>query len=158
MNFYTKKNQGYKQLYSICRSDNVSKYNAKKVEYKGVVFDSKVECDYYQYLERNLGDGYDRIELQPRYELIPKLDKQRKTEYIADFALFKDDVLVEVIDVKGMPTEVAKLKAKIFRYQNREIPLTWICKAPKYTGQEWITYEELIKVRRKRKKEKMKNG
>ena len=63
-----------------------------------------------------------------------------------------------MIDVKGMPTEVAKLKAKIFRYQNREIPLTWICKAPKYTGQEWITYDELIKVRRKRKKEKMKNG
>ena len=136
----------------------MSKYNAKKIQYKGVVFDSKVECDYYQYLERNLGDGYDRIELQPKYELIPKVNKQRKTEYIADFALFKDDVLVEVIDVKGMPTEVAKLKAKIFRYQNREVPLTWICKAPKYTGLEWITYEELIKVRKKRKKEKMKNG
>lgn len=136
----------------------MSKYNAKKVEYKGVVFDSKVECDYYHYLERNLGDGYDRIELQPRYELIPKLDKQRKTEYIADFALFKNDVLVEVIDVKGMPTEVAKLKAKMFRHKYPKIKLTWIYKAPKYTGLEWITYEELLKARRKRKKEKMKNG
>ena len=45
------------------------------------------------------------------------MNKQRKTEYIADFALFKDDVLVEVIDVKGMPTEVAKLKAKMFRHK-----------------------------------------
>jgi hypothetical protein len=142
----------------ISRSGNVSKYNSKKVEYKGVTFDSKVECDYYQHLERNLGNEYDHIELQPRYELIPKFDKQRKTEYIADFALWKNNKLLEVIDVKGMPTEVAKLKAKIFRYQNREVPLTWICKAPKYTGQEWITYDELIKVRRKRKKEKMKNG
>ena len=94
-------------------SDNVSKYNAKK-------FNIKVSCSIAKsnattkYLERNLGDGYDRIELQPRYELIPKVNKQRKTEYIADFALFKDDVLVEVIDVKGMPTEVAKLKAKMF--------------------------------------------
>ncbi|MGZ9472671.1 DUF1064 domain-containing protein, partial [Staphylococcus epidermidis] len=61
----------------------MSKYNAKKVEYKGVVFDSKIECDYYQYLERNLGNEYDHIELQPRYELIPKFDKQRKTEYIS---------------------------------------------------------------------------
>ncbi len=26
----------------------MSKYNAKKVEYKGIVFDSKVECEYYQ--------------------------------------------------------------------------------------------------------------
>ncbi|MBE7319124.1 DUF1064 domain-containing protein [Staphylococcus capitis] len=131
----------------------MSKYNAKKVEYKGVVFDSKIECDYYQYLERNLGKEYDHIELQPRYELIPKVNKQRKTEYIADFALFKDDVLVEVIDVKGMPTEVAKLKAKIFRDKYPNIKLTWICKAPKYTGLEWIEYDELIKVRRKRKRE-----
>ena len=137
----------------------MSKYNAKKVEYKGVVFDSKVECEYYQYLESNMnGVNYDYIELQPRYELIPKFGKQRKTEYIADFALFKDDVLVEVIDVKGMPTEVAKLKAKMFRHKYPKVKLTWICKAPKYTGQEWITYEELSKVRRKRKKEKMKNG
>ena len=131
----------------------MSKYNAKKVEYKGVVFDSKIECDYYQYLERNLGNEYDYIELQPRYELIPKMNNQRKTEYIADFALFKDDVLVEVIDVKGMPTEVAKLKAKIFRDKYPNIKLTWICKAPKYTGLEWIEYDELIKVRRKRKRE-----
>ena len=131
----------------------MSKYNAKKVEYKGILFDSKVECDYYQYLERNLGEEYDRIDLQPRYELIPKIDKQRKTEYIADFALLKDDVLVEVIDVKGMPTEVAKLKTKIFRDKYPNIKLTWICKAPKYTGLEWIEYDELIKVRRKRKRE-----
>lgn len=131
----------------------MSKYNAKKVEYKGIVFDSTVECDYYQYLERNLGDEYDYIELQPRYELIPKVNKQRKTEYIADFALWKDNKLLEVIDVKGMPTEVAKLKAKIFRDKYPNIKLTWICKAPKYTGLEWIEYDELIKVRRKRKRE-----
>lgn len=131
----------------------MSKYNAKKVEYKGIVFDSTVECEYYQYLERNLGNEYDYIELQPRYELIPKMNNQRKTEYIADFALFKDEVLVEVIDVKGMPTEVAKLKAKIFRDKYPNIKLTWICKAPKYTGLEWIEYDELIKVRRKRKRE-----
>lgn len=136
----------------------MSKYNAKKVEYKGVVFDSKVECEYYQYLESNMnGVNYDYIELQPRYELIPKFGKQRKTEYIADFALFKDDVLVEVIDVKGLPTEVAKLKAKMFRHKYPKVKLTWICKAPKYTGQEWITYEELSKLRRKRKKEMKRN-
>ncbi len=42
----------------------MSKYNAKKVEYKGIVFDSKVECEYYQYLESNKnGTNYDRIEI-----------------------------------------------------------------------------------------------
>ncbi|PTE74108.1 DUF1064 domain-containing protein [Staphylococcus devriesei] len=132
----------------------MSKYNAKKIEYKGVVFDSKVECEYYQYLESNMnGVNYDYIELQPRYELIPKFGKQRKTEYIADFALYLDNKLIEVIDVKGMATDTAKLKAKLFRYKYPDTKLTWICKAPKYTGLEWITYEDLKAVRRKRKKE-----
>lgn len=45
----------------------MSKYNAKKVEYKGIVFDSKVECEYYQYLEKKMnGVTYNRIEIQPR--------------------------------------------------------------------------------------------
>ncbi|WP_367140221.1 DUF1064 domain-containing protein [Staphylococcus capitis] len=133
----------------------MSKYNAKKVEYKGIVFDSKVECEYYQYLEKKMnGVTYNRIEIQPRYELIPKFGNQRKTEYIADFALYLDSDLIEVIDVKGMATTTAKLKAKLFRYKYPEVKLTWICKAPKYTGLEWIEYDELIKVRRKRKREK----
>lgn len=133
----------------------MSKYNAKKIEYKGIVFDSKVECEYYQYLESRLYiDGYDHIELQPRYELVPKFGNQRKAEYIADFALWNGDQLLEVIDVKGMATDTAKLKAKIFRYKYQDVKLTWICKAPKYTGKQWITYEELTKVRRERKKAK----
>ncbi|PNZ89036.1 DUF1064 domain-containing protein [Staphylococcus devriesei] len=132
----------------------MSKYNAKKVEYKGITFDSKVECEYYQYLESNMnGVNYDYIELQPRYELIPKFGKQRKTEYIADFALYSNNKLIEVIDVKGMATDTAKLKAKLFRYKYPDTKLTWICKAPKYTGLEWITYEDLKAVRRKRKRE-----
>lgn len=133
----------------------MSKYNAKKVEYKGIVFDSKVECEYYQYLEKKMnGVTYNRIEIQPRYELIPKFGDQRKTEYIADFSLYLDNDLIEVIDVKGMATTTAKLKAKLFRYKYPEVKLTWICKAPKYTGLEWIEYDELIKIRRKRKREK----
>ncbi|HAR7501542.1 TPA: DUF1064 domain-containing protein, partial [Staphylococcus aureus] len=69
----------------------MSKYNAKKVEYKGIVFDSKVECEYYQYLESNMNDtNYDRIELQPKF------GKQRPITYIADFSLWKEGKLVEV--------------------------------------------------------------
>ncbi|EOB9193947.1 DUF1064 domain-containing protein [Staphylococcus aureus] len=132
----------------------MSKYNAKKVEYKGIVFDSKLECEYYQYLESNMnGTNYDHIEIQPKFELQPKFGKQRPITYIADFSLWKEGKLVEVIDVKGKATEVANIKAKIFRYQYRDVNLTWICKAPKYTGQEWMVYEDLVKVRRKRKRE-----
>ena len=52
----------------------MSKYNAKKTEYNGIVFDSAVECDYYKHLENKMnGVYYNRIELQPRYELILSL-------------------------------------------------------------------------------------
>ena len=68
--------------------------------------------------------------------------------------LYLDNDLIKVIDVKGMATTTAKLKAKLFRYKYPDVKLTWICKAPKYTGLEWIEYDELIKVRRKRKREK----
>ncbi|PTJ85099.1 hypothetical protein BU055_02090 [Staphylococcus succinus] len=131
----------------------MSKYNAKKVEYKGITFDSTVEREYYKYLETRIYiDDFDYIEIQPSYELIPKFGKQRKTEYIADFALWNETKLIKVIDVKGMATETAKLKAKLFRYLYPTVELTWICKAPKYTGEEWITYEALQKARRERKK------
>ena len=30
----------------------MSKYNAKKTEYNGIVFDSAVECDYYKTLRK----------------------------------------------------------------------------------------------------------
>lgn len=133
----------------------MSKYNAKKVEYKGITFDSKAECKYFQLLEKQKELGmFDRIELQPKFELQPKYGKQRPIVYVADFALWKDDKLLEVIDVKCMATSEAKLKAKMFRYQYRDVYLTWICEAPKYTGLDWIEYDELVKVRRQRKKEK----
>ncbi|MDW5471996.1 DUF1064 domain-containing protein [Staphylococcus equorum] len=131
----------------------MSKYNAKKIEYKGIVFDSKVECEYYQHLEQQKELGLiDVIQLQPKFELLPKMGNQRKTEYVADFAIWRNGNLIEVIDVKGMATPVAKYKAKHFRVLFPNISLVWICKAPKYTGKDWITYEDLIKARRERKK------
>src|SRR5690606_21122353 len=99
-------------------------------------------------------DGFDYFQVQPIYELIPKLGRQRKTEYIADFALYFERKLIEVTDVKGMATASAKLKAKLFRYKYPDVQLRWICKAPKYTGKEWIEYDDLKKVRRERKKAK----
>ena len=34
----------------------MSKYNAKKTEYNGIVFDSAVECDYYKHLENKMNE------------------------------------------------------------------------------------------------------
>ncbi|WP_414052919.1 DUF1064 domain-containing protein [Macrococcus animalis] len=132
----------------------MSKYNARKVECDGHVFDSIVEKDYYEYLKGN-STVMDFV-LQPRYELIPAFGKQRKSEYIADFEVYYTDGTIEVVDIKGMATDTAKLKAKLFRYKYQDKTLKWICRAPKYyaneKGVDWIEYEELKKVRKQRKK------
>lgn len=68
------------------------------------------------------------LELQPRFELQPSFKKNnktyRKTEYIADFKYFdtKSNKLV-VEDVKGIETEVFKIKRKLFEYKYPELEL-----------------------------------
>lgn len=118
-----------------------SKYKAKKVEYNNIKFDSKSEMEYYLYLLKlELSGQVSDIELQPKYVLIPsyvnsKGKKIREIKYIADFK-YK---LVEankwvIIDVKGMPTETAKLKRKLFNYFYPELELLWV----KKKRGEWI--------------------
>ena len=46
------------------------------------------------------GVRYNRIEIQPRYELIPKFGDQRKPNTSQTLLLYLDNDLIEVIDVK----------------------------------------------------------
>ena len=86
-----------------------SKYNANKVEVDGIKFDSKKEADFYNELKLRLsaGDitGFCR---QAEFVLAPNL------RYKADFVVFNNDGTSEIIDVKGMQTQVYKDKKKVF--------------------------------------------
>lgn len=100
-----------------------SKYKNKKVVIDGIKFDSKKEAN--RYLELKLMEDTDYIkdlELQKKFELIPKYEingrKVRAMNYICDFYYYdilKDKYIVE--DVKGMKTQVYKLKKKMFEYK-----------------------------------------
>lgn len=118
-----------------------TKYKAKKVEFNNIKFDSKIECEYYKYLLKLESDGEIKdIELQPKYVLIPSYvnsngKKIREIKYIADFKFF--DIQANkwvIIDVKGMPTEVAKLKRKMFGYFHQDKELLWV----KRKGGGWV--------------------
>lgn len=66
------------------------------------------------------------MQLQPRFILQPRYRKNNKTirsiEYIADFSYIDNKGKRIVEDVKGIKTEVYKLKKKIFEYRyNLEI-------------------------------------
>ena len=103
-----------------------NKYNAKKVEVDGIVFSSKAESFYYKYLLGLLNEGVvESFEMQKPYTLLdkfphPKTGKTiRAIKYVPDFEVIYTDGRVEVVDVKGMQTDVFRMKCKLFmfRYQ-----------------------------------------
>lgn len=103
-----------------------SKYGNRKPIINGIKFDSKAEADYYFIAKTYAKDNGLEMRMQEQFELVPKfrLDGKayRAITYKPDFTFYDNDKLVKVVDVKGMQTQVFKIKAKMFcsKYQ---IPL-----------------------------------
>lgn len=95
-----------------------SKYRAKKTTVDGITFDSRKEADRYLVLKGMEDDGaIEDLRRQVRYELVPAFDVDdshyRPVYYVADFVYVEDGKEV-VEDVKGVRTDVYKLKSKLF--------------------------------------------
>lgn len=95
-----------------------SKYHARKTTVDGITFDSRKEADRYLVLKGMEEDGaIENLRRQVRYELVPAFDVDgmhyRPVYYVADFVYVEDGKEV-VEDVKGMITDVYKLKSKLF--------------------------------------------
>ena len=95
-----------------------SKYHAKKTTVGGITFDSKREADRYLVLKSMEEDGtIEDLRRQVRYELVPAFDVDgrhyRPVYYVADF-VYREDGREVVEDVKGMRTDVYRLKSKLF--------------------------------------------
>lgn len=119
------------------------KYRNRKVEVKGIKFDSKLEGHVYLKILELAKEHYFNFKLQPSYELVEKFKINGKTvraiTYRADFEL-KINNKVFTIDTKGFETDVFKLKKKLFAYRyGREV----IC--IKSVKQFDIWFREVIK-------------
>lgn len=95
-----------------------SKYHAKKTTVNGITFDSRREAHRYLVLKSMEEDGAIKdLRRQVRYELVPAFDVDgnhyRPMFYVADFVYVEDGKEV-VEDVKGMATDVYRLKSKLF--------------------------------------------
>lgn len=107
----------------------INKYHNKKIFYEGIKFDSKKEALRYKEL-RLLERTHEiaGLTLQPRYELVPKyIDNKgnhiRAITYIADFTYYDNKLNKQIIeDVKGMKTDVYKIKKKLLEYELRDNP------------------------------------
>lgn len=98
-----------------------SKYNAKKVEIDGIKFDSKAEGDYYLHLKQQVAErkilGFERQKrmlLQEGFSVEGVKGKIRPIFYVVDFIITENDGTLTYVDVKGMETDVFKLKKKLF--------------------------------------------
>lgn len=100
----------------------MNKFNAKKTVVDGIKFDSKAEARRYMVLRGMEERGEIKyLQLQPEFELQPRYTSPdghvvRALKYRADFSYMEDGKFV-VEDVKGIKTQVYKLKKKLFEYK-----------------------------------------
>ena len=110
----------------------MSKYNNKKVQVDGYVFDSVLEAKRYRQLvllER--AKIIKNLQLQVPFLLQAGFRKNGKTyqkiEYIADF-VYEENEKTVVEDTKGVKTEVFKIKQKLFEYKYPNLTIKIITK------------------------------
>ena len=105
----------------------MNKYRNKKVIVDDYIFDSIQESRIYKELKMLLKTGkIQDLKLQPRFVLQDSFKKNgrtfRKIEYISDFQYIENGKTI-VEDVKGMQTDVFKLKHKLFEKKYPDLEL-----------------------------------
>lgn len=137
---------------------------AKKViECDGIIFDSKDEMLYYQYLQNLQQLGHIRgFERQVRIELIPALttfegNKQKPICYVADFLVHVTAGHSVYVEIKGFANVLDLIKRKLYNYwnskQEKQIPLQWMAYSKKYgDASGFCSYDNLQKLRKDAKK------
>lgn len=139
-----------------------TKFNVDKDTEKrtcdGIIFDSVLEMRYYRDVLRPLVESGDVVEyeLQKPYELQPKFMHDGKSvqpiTYVADFFMVFKDGREKVVDTKGCPDSVARIKRKLFWYKYPNVDYVWMCYSKIDGG--WCTYEYVKKQRTLRKQAK----
>jgi hypothetical protein len=140
---------------------NKSKFNVDMTEkgkekrtVNGIEFDSDAEAKYFK--EVILKDStITSYKIQPKYLLQDSFQKYGKKfqpiYYVADFEIERG-LEITVVDVKGMPTETAILKRKMFDKRYPEMLLEWVAYSKIDGG--WVQLDDLKKFRKERKKVK----
>lgn len=112
----------YNKLLNNSITTKQNKYHNKKVQYDEMTFDSKKEYSYYlKYKLMEQSGEIKDLKMQVPFTLIETFKLQdktyRKTVYKADFTFVDKEGKYHVIDVKGMRTDVYKLKKKLMAWK-----------------------------------------
>jgi len=89
-----------------------NKYGAKKSDYNGIKYDSKLEANFAQHFDTMLAAGeLTKIERQVKIELYAYDSKI--CNYFIDFILYHKDGTKEYAEVKGLAMPLWKMKWKM---------------------------------------------
>ena len=96
-----------------------NKYSNKKTVVDNIRFDSKKEAARYCELKLlKKGKIIKDLILQPRFELQEKFNGERAIVYVADFMYYDNEKQTTIVeDVKGIKTEIYKIKRKMFLFK-----------------------------------------
>ncbi len=101
-----------------------NKYNNKRVEYEGIKFDSIKEMKRYAELKLLVRSrDISNLKLQPRFILQAGFTDEYGIKHLAitytpDFEYLEKDRPFETVeDVKGMKTDIYRLKKKLFIFK-----------------------------------------
>lgn len=98
----------------------LSKYRNIQTEYNGIKYMSKKEADYAAQLDwqrkaKNPSERVVDVEVQVPFQII--LNGIKICKYLADFRVKYADGREEIVDVKGVRTDVYRLKKKLVEAQ-----------------------------------------
>lgn len=95
------------------------KYNNKKTNVNGILFDSKKEADRYVLLTRREAIG-EVVDIHLQVPFVFALEGKKMFTYKADFVYYDKTLSKTIIeDVKGMRTPLYKLKKKLIENQHQ---------------------------------------
>ena len=140
-----------------------SKYHAVKAVINGIEFDSLNESRYYTKLLLAIRDGsydghgrFESFDMQVPYVIVPSYLKNghriRRMEYVADFVLHYKDGRDRVIDVKGIETDVFRLKKKFVEYVHPDVVIECLRYVPAQDSFMTLKeYKACVKARKEKK-------
>lgn len=116
---------------------NGNKFHAKSTEYAGIVYHSKLEAGYAQFLDLLLkGKKIKSWTRQIPIEL--DVNGFHIARYYVDFQVNHLDNTIEYVETKGFETEIFRLKRKLFealyddQFRSGEMKYTIIKQLPKF--------------------------
>ena len=95
--------------------------NAKKNNYNGYIYDSKFEASYAQELDLRV-KAKDTLNYDKQVTLALVVNGYIVCNYRIDFIIYHNDRTAEYVECKGWPTDVWKLKWKLFEALYSDIP------------------------------------